>query len=133
MSFSWCVFFLSSRSRHTRCALVTGVQTGALPICGRSGPSESRKAAQRGYRSAAIAPRSIDTLSDDGRSPDPCYSLVQTLCCGRTDTAPLDSLGCRLGSTGSSGDQSLELPDNAPRLFAPYDDVLEVAVFVNLG
>src|SRR3546814_3605860 len=33
----WCVgdiflFFLSSRRRHTRCALVTGVQTCALPI-----------------------------------------------------------------------------------------------------
>src|SRR3546814_9426912 len=27
-----CVFFLSSRRRHTRCALVTGVQTCALPI-----------------------------------------------------------------------------------------------------
>src|SRR3546814_10073744 len=27
------VFFLSSRRRHTRCALVTGVQTCALPIC----------------------------------------------------------------------------------------------------
>src|SRR3546814_13849209 len=26
-------FFLSSRRRHTRCALVTGVQTCALPIC----------------------------------------------------------------------------------------------------
>src|SRR3546814_9271594 len=33
---SWCcllfVFFFSSRRRHTRCALVTGVQTCALPI-----------------------------------------------------------------------------------------------------
>src|SRR3546814_3652681 len=27
------MFFFSSRSRHTRCALVTGVQTCALPIC----------------------------------------------------------------------------------------------------
>src|SRR3546814_9801597 len=27
------IFFLSSRRRHTRCALVTGVQTCALPIC----------------------------------------------------------------------------------------------------
>src|SRR3546814_8051033 len=26
------LFFFSSRSRHTRCALVTGVQTCALPI-----------------------------------------------------------------------------------------------------
>src|SRR3546814_18632127 len=29
----WCgVFFFASRRRHTRCALVTGVQTCALPI-----------------------------------------------------------------------------------------------------
>src|SRR3546814_5720559 len=27
-----CFFFFSSRRRHTRCALVTGVQTCALPI-----------------------------------------------------------------------------------------------------
>src|SRR3546814_1544591 len=27
-----CMFFFSSRRRHTRCALVTGVQTCALPI-----------------------------------------------------------------------------------------------------
>src|SRR3546814_10890491 len=29
------MFFFSSRRRHTRCALVTGVQTCALPICMR--------------------------------------------------------------------------------------------------
>src|SRR3546814_20763082 len=28
-----CLFLFSSRRRHTRCALVTGVQTCALPIC----------------------------------------------------------------------------------------------------
>src|SRR3546814_3985576 len=28
--------FFSSRRRHTRCALVTGVQTCALPICARA-------------------------------------------------------------------------------------------------
>src|SRR3546814_9587420 len=37
MSGCFCViflfFFFSSRRRHTRCALVTGVQTCALPIC----------------------------------------------------------------------------------------------------
>src|SRR3546814_1537256 len=33
-------FFFSSRRRHTRCALATGVQTCALPICpcGRTAP-----------------------------------------------------------------------------------------------
>src|SRR3546814_10709517 len=31
--FVWCgIFFFSSRRRHTRCALVTGAQTCALPI-----------------------------------------------------------------------------------------------------
>src|SRR3546814_10108318 len=30
-------FFFSSRRRHTRCALVTGVQTCALPISGSDG------------------------------------------------------------------------------------------------
>src|SRR3546814_8951770 len=36
LSFSFFVFFFfSSRRRHTSCALVTGVQTCALPICGQ--------------------------------------------------------------------------------------------------
>src|SRR3546814_1763800 len=30
--FGWCKFCFSSRRRHTRCALGTGVQTCALPI-----------------------------------------------------------------------------------------------------
>src|SRR3546814_9750660 len=33
-SFCCVIFFFSSRRRHTRCALVTGVQTCALPISG---------------------------------------------------------------------------------------------------
>src|SRR3546814_8690776 len=33
------LFFFSSRRRHTRCALVTGVQTCALPIYGAALPS----------------------------------------------------------------------------------------------
>src|SRR3546814_2345981 len=35
-----CVFFFSSRRRHTICALVTGVQTCALPICSVQALSE---------------------------------------------------------------------------------------------
>src|SRR3546814_4625895 len=34
-------FFFSSRTRHTSCALVTGVQTCALPIYGRPCPTSS--------------------------------------------------------------------------------------------
>src|SRR3546814_7945722 len=54
---AFCVFFFSSRRRHTRCALVTGVQTCALPISVRGGwPAETsrggRTAAARGGRGA---------------------------------------------------------------------------------
>src|SRR3546814_1346854 len=37
-------FFFSSRRRHTRCALVNGVQTCALPICRSKTRSISRPA-----------------------------------------------------------------------------------------
>src|SRR3546814_19111225 len=39
MSIVGMFFFFSSRRRHTRCALVTGVQTCALPICGGGRPA----------------------------------------------------------------------------------------------
>src|SRR3546814_8645298 len=43
------VFFFSSRRRQTRCALVTGVQTCALPISGRARfvPADIIPAAER--------------------------------------------------------------------------------------
>src|SRR3546814_263332 len=41
--YAMCSFFFSSRRRHTRCALVTGVQTCALPI---SGSVKARKASR---------------------------------------------------------------------------------------
>src|SRR3546814_644824 len=44
-------FFFSSRRRHTRCALVTGVQTCALPIC-RVLVQYPKRATQRGVMQA---------------------------------------------------------------------------------
>src|SRR3546814_5226665 len=41
------VFFVSSRRRHTRWALVTGVQTCALPSCAARGHPEVRECAYR--------------------------------------------------------------------------------------
>src|SRR3546814_13762650 len=40
-----CFFFFSSRRRHTRCALVTGVQTCALPISPLANGSSAKSAA----------------------------------------------------------------------------------------
>src|SRR3546814_19252255 len=42
-------FFFSSRRRHTRCALVTGVQTCALPIYGRPDFSSRRQDSTHGH------------------------------------------------------------------------------------
>src|SRR3546814_3923470 len=36
-------YFFSSRRRHTRCALVTGVQTCALPICAHTATMTKQK------------------------------------------------------------------------------------------
>src|SRR3546814_360224 len=41
-------FFFSSRRRHTRCALVTGVQTCALPICSPDRANEPDPANENG-------------------------------------------------------------------------------------
>src|SRR3546814_7388436 len=65
------LFFFSSRRRHTRCALVTGVQTCALPICDNS----------------------VETVSvGDGElvAPEDVQQLVSTLSARMTvtDTAP---------------------------------------------
>src|SRR3546814_4444001 len=61
----WCCFcFFSSRRRHTRCALVTGVQTCALPI----------------YRE----PLTVDAVLDSPRVTDPLHLLD---CCLVTDGA----------------------------------------------
>src|SRR3546814_2892367 len=49
---SYLFFFFSSRRRHTRCALVTGVQTCALPISGCDGVVSSGLEVERLRREA---------------------------------------------------------------------------------
>src|SRR3546814_15258707 len=60
-----CDFFFSSRRRHTRCALVTGVQTCALPICSPSPTQES----------TTSLPRISISIRSGGRSTPPCADL----------------------------------------------------------
>src|SRR3546814_12084570 len=48
-----CFFFFSSRRRHTRCALVTGVQTCALPISTSSTPHHRPDHCRARHRGAA--------------------------------------------------------------------------------
>src|SRR3546814_6065923 len=77
MCFSLYCFFFSSRRRHTRCALVTGVQTCALPIWGRlqkAVPVRPRLLLYRHRRAAAaqLFPHQFDPdLADRLRARDP--------------------------------------------------------------
>src|SRR3546814_18227400 len=59
-------FFFSSRRRHTRCALVTGVQTCALPISSRGATIAFEK-----YHS--------EFLESGGRFTEPLASPTTTL------------------------------------------------------
>src|SRR3546814_3922192 len=62
VSYSDIFFFFSSRRRHTRCALVTGVQTCALPICIRNS------------NTMAIAPTAtIANITGVSQSIEPTY------------------------------------------------------------
>src|SRR3546814_15882041 len=62
------LFVLSSRRRHTRCALVSGVQTFALPICnwGR----------RRGCGRAACGSSGMDKLPDPVVYAVPAFILL---------------------------------------------------------
>src|SRR3546814_2674691 len=71
------VFFFSSRRRHTRCALVTGVQTCALPISGLPAAADAASCAKAAKPSAgdlSLAVRKLQTRL-----------MVAALTCGARD------------------------------------------------
>src|SRR3546814_9145430 len=57
-------FFFSSRRRHTRCALVTGVQTCALPICRAAADHDPGTA--RGEHLGNIQAHALRSADNDG-------------------------------------------------------------------
>src|SRR3546814_5562385 len=66
-------FFFSSRRRHTRCALVTGVQTCALPISGPMAATPQKFCADchdgmQGRLKAARHPTTLADAADFGTS-----------------------------------------------------------------
>src|SRR3546814_15772579 len=70
--FTWvCPFFFTSRRRHTICALVTGVQVCALPICRASAEAQAAALAER---RAAAAPEAVDERAVPSRRVPPLVS-----------------------------------------------------------
>src|SRR3546814_6405796 len=77
----WLFFFFSSRRRHTRCALVTGVQTCALPISvGKpSLPARpARRSASSWPRQNMARPCSWRTRSEERRVGKECVSTCRS-------------------------------------------------------
>src|SRR3546814_6393547 len=90
--FSLFFFFFSSRRRHTRCALVTGVQTCALPIYPprRPRPLDCRGGINRSRHSRA--------LNDGVYWPPVAVLLRRSSDARRACSAPI-----RKGEGGSEG------------------------------
>src|SRR3546814_10942422 len=101
-------YFFSSRRRHTRCALVTGVQTCALPIC-----EADCSRAGTGFGSAATGSscRCVQGLArqDQRRFPPPALASPRNRCgAGATELYQYPSGGigrapstcCRTASAG---------------------------------
>src|SRR3546814_19310551 len=89
-------FFLSSRRRHTSCALVTGVQTCALPICRRREPS-SAESSLLAARVEGVAHRLADEDQQgqhdrDGEEPGDRQSVVS----GKSVSVRVDLGGRRI-------------------------------------
>src|SRR3546814_8922730 len=56
------MYFFASRRRHTRCALVTGVQTCALPICPAGKDQRRRVEGAEVLADRAVAPVDVAPL-----------------------------------------------------------------------
>src|SRR3546814_1516648 len=71
-------FFFSSRRRHTRCALVTGVQTCALPIYQRESMLLQAVAAQEHTFSLMKAGVACSDRSEERRVGKECVSTCRS-------------------------------------------------------
>src|SRR3546814_20228834 len=73
-------FFFSSRRRHTRCALVTGVQTCALPICAVDDRIEAAlQQADEVLAGVAAAPRGLGVVAAELLLADAAVVALQLL------------------------------------------------------
>src|SRR3546814_1709433 len=77
------LFFFSSRRRHTRCALVTGVQTCALPIYGLTGGRRRQLHPHRAYgcargRGCDSGSSCVQQRSEERRVGKECVSTCRS-------------------------------------------------------
>src|SRR3546814_2488507 len=103
----FCLFFFSSRRRHTRCALVTGVQTCALPICcsgGVSCPAQAMEGlrhfvSRNAFDIEGIGEKQIAAFYDWGwvREPADIFRLPKKHAADPIGSASCRERGCQYG------------------------------------
>src|SRR3546814_2229565 len=122
-------FFFSSRRRHTRCALVTGVQTCALPISSPLRFARRRRGDGRGDAVAtSIAPHSVQLLQIPFARPiSPYFQTLATGCAPRGPSARLTAgnMDVRPPAMASDGHE------NAPHLGALAERAEPCALFAD--
>src|SRR3546814_18309402 len=123
MTLSMIICFFSSRRRHTRCALVTGVQTVALPISGGIEPFDANEVGKAALAAAAGQDDDdVDRLGDQ-RARDMRYGFKDQL------LEPVPRGACRSGmdraeAAGMAGAPRLEqIARVGAAHFADRDDI----------
>src|SRR3546814_9874893 len=104
MVLPFLLFFFSSRRLHTRCALVTGVQTCALPIYLNSETSAS-PSTLLGTRSTVLSPAGTPVDADGNGVPDSTLAGLYNTCI----SLPESVLGA-IGLGGACGPRAGGLP-----------------------
>src|SRR3546814_12107014 len=94
------MFVVSSRRRHTRCALVTGVQTCALPIWRRAGGLIRCRGLRRPRRQFAQQLRQYADALADFRGADAAEAEAEA---GRVDRREAEALQRRDGDPAPIG------------------------------
>src|SRR3546814_10767655 len=97
--FSFVCFFFSSRRRHTRCALVTGVQTCALPISPVPLPLMLAPLAS-GWRAFVAGCHPENTIMLESTMPALMRTKTGTL--GKVSSPPYGPVHPRLNEIGGS-------------------------------
>src|SRR3546814_3505187 len=88
-------FFFSSRRRHTRCALVTGVQTCALPIFVSKGSEDGMLYGQRGQGSGRMPGFGDNPNTEDEEDGMFTQDMVKAVACYEATLSGDRVAGCR--------------------------------------